>query len=117
MNIKIFNPINDNWQDYNVVFVMEYYDYPLNGLILDKSTGLIEGFQYNHYLEEYIFVKLSDKDRRKALITKRLFEWCVGYGWSYDRKPSRLDVWLHHNKYVSKFMFELFYWLKKRVLE
>ena len=117
MIIRIFNPVDKSYRDHSVIFIDDYYDYPLHGLLRDKSTGLIEGFQYNHDLGEYILVKLTDIQRRKALLAKRLFEWCVGYDWSYDRKPSKIHGWLHRNKYVSKFMFELFYWLKKRVLE
>lgn len=95
-----------------VVFVTNFYDIPLEGLCMWK--GKLERFEIDDYEEAtYKVVHVNAFQRIAERIRKKMFEWCVGYHWTYDNgRRTRYyyqwqPVWLHNA------LFKLYYWLSK----
>ena len=87
-------------QDVNFIWVSDHYDYHKNGLCLYRGKycefkGKEVEIKNNNYIFNNVYYdiyKLSFKEKIKWLYNKKIFEWCVGYHWSYP-KNSNKKIW------------------------
>ena len=94
------------------VFILSHYDINLSGLC--KHNNKLCEFKLRDYddpdddLKCYIY-KLSFKEKIKWLYKKTIFEWCIGYHWTYPYRKNgyklRRPRWfwqIVHNLYYHK---------------
>lgn len=98
------------------VWIKNHYDIHLKGLC--RYNGELCEFEtdYPDTPEEWnnpkVFIKnLTWYEKLRWLINKKLFEWCVGYHWSY---PQRLDkskryFKMRRPKWLFKILFDTYY--------
>lgn len=96
-----------NRDEFEIVFVTNYWDLPLDGLC--KYKGELYKFKITWYDEEpterYVLEPLSIQEKLFEIFRKKMFEWMVGYHWTYinGKRNSTIQLkprwlrWLYYN--------------------
>lgn len=106
------------YEDLKVEFVSNYYDGPLSGLC--KFGDRLCYFQLLDWERkdwEYEIYDLTFKEKSCKLINKKVFEWCVGYHWTYKEGKRTNYFYTRKPEWLYKLLFKFYYrvfakWLK-----
>jgi hypothetical protein len=102
-------------RDMKYLFVTNHYDIHLNGLCyVDNQLCKFQLFSdWEDDDSKYLVTPLSSIEKIKALWSKKKFEICIGYHWTY---PNRLNGEVFYTKtpqWFWKIVFKMYYGCNK----
>lgn len=93
--------------DLDIVYVSNYYDHPLSGLCMYENELCKFDWQYSE--DEVIIIKMSYKEKLKALLSKKMFELCVGYHQTYVNNKKSSWFYYRNPKWFFKLLYKFYY--------
>lgn len=106
-----FIQVNPN--DFQIVWVENYWDYPVSGLAL-VGNKLHYFYDISGLGDHTVSVQpLSFIPKLKWLLKKRLFEICVGYHWTYGPKHKEFDT-TKRQTFLYKVYYAKSIWRRKK---
>lgn len=106
------------YNEINFVWISNHYDVHLSGLCKMGNTFFwfvtinhYEVFEENEQLKCDVY-QLSFWEEIKLRMRKFFFEQMVGYHWSYPKRNNG-GFYLRKPKWLYKFLFRLYYFIKK----
>lgn len=88
------------------VWVSNHYDIHLSGLLLYE--GELCKFETNE-LTDVIVYRMSMVEKLKAIIDKKMFEWCVGYHWSYPEREQGIEFHWRKPHWFYRLLYFLYF--------
>jgi hypothetical protein len=88
-----------SYKEMNFVWVSSHWDIHLKGLCIEE--GKLQRFKTDYDTELCTIYPLTTKEKFIWLFKKKMFEWCVGYHWTYPHRKTgnlyhrRKPVWIH----------------------
>lgn len=99
--------------NFKFVFASSHYDIHLEGIC--KYNNKLHEFRTDYNTEICTIYSLTFWEKVKWIKKKKLFEWCIGYHFSY---PHRLKKDIHHKtrkpRWFWQFVFDIYYDRKKK---
>lgn len=89
------------------VWVSDHWDHHLNGLC--RYNNKLCEFQWSYFHEKVKIYKLGFFSKIKWLIRKKLFEWMVGYHWTYKNGTRNAKFGYRKPYWFFKILFNLYY--------
>lgn len=113
-----------DYEDMDFVYITNHYDVHLEGLCryngeLHKfkiSPALSDKEFYEDEIVRYDVSSLTILEKIKAIYKKKMFEWCVGYHWSYPRKPGTTFK-IKRPKWFWNRVFNVYFYGLKRIIK
>lgn len=105
------------YSDLNIVWVSNYYDGPLEGLC--RQNGELMRFEIEEPDEArdddwyYNCYPLTKYEKVKWVIKQKMFEWCVGYHWTYTNNKRTNFFYYRKPEWLFKLLFKIYYWSMK----
>ena len=96
------------------VFVSHHYDYHLAGLcrVNGKLCEFVTDYPDNKEEEKDPICEVYELSwfrKVKALASKKLFEICVGYHWTYPNRALGARFYYRKPKWLFKLLYKLYY--------
>lgn len=99
------------WHDpeFQLMWITNYYDHPLNGYGYHK--GDLMHFDRGYNSEYVTLTALTNLQKLKVYIKRKWFEFCIGYNWSYrkGKKYKYSTPW--KNPILNRFFHKLYFWI------
>jgi len=95
------------YNDLNIVWVSNYYDYPIEGICRQKGELMKFTVDDNDYL--YNLESLTPWQKFKWLFNKKMFEICVGYHWSYQNNARQSFFYYRKPEWLFRFLFKAYF--------
>ncbi len=95
---------NLKYSDVDFIWVNEHYDKHLSGLC--KYNNEVCFFKTNYEISIVSIYKLNFKEKIKWKLKQKIFEFCVGYHWTYPR----INYRLRKPYWFWRILFKLYYW-------
>lgn len=96
-----------SYGDAEWVWVSDHYDIHLKGLL--RYEGRLCRFETNYETAEVSIYSLRPDEKVRWLISKKLFEWCVGYHWTYPERKQGVHCYVRWPRWFWKLVFRYYY--------
>lgn len=93
---------------YDYVYVSDHYDIHLRGLCRYKTKLCY--FTTDYDTEDTIIYSLRWHEKIKGIFKKKIFEWCVGYHWTYPQREEGAEFYYRKPELLFVILFNLYYW-------
>ena len=91
----------------DLVWVCNYYDIPLSGIC--HNNGKLCRFETDYDTLEVSIYSLTTSEKVKLKIRQKLFEWFVGYHWTYPYRKQGHRFYYRWPKWFWKLVFRVYY--------
>lgn len=95
------------YNDLNIVWVSNFYDYPLEGIC--RPNGELMKFTVDDDDYMYFVEPLTGWQKFKWLFNMKMFELCVGKHWSYKDNKRQTFFYYRKPEWLFRFLFKLYY--------
>ena len=99
------------YRDVQFVWVSSFYDLALKGLCLEQKELCLFKTDYDTMKVSIYHLAVAEKIR--WILRKLLFEWCVGYHFSYPQRALGQRFRYRNPKWFSKIVFRVYFYLWK----
>lgn len=96
------------YNEVDFVWVSDHYDLHLTGICRDN--GKLCRFETDYDTTEVSIFELSLLEKVMWLCQKKLFEWCVGYHWSYPEKKRGAVFGGRKPEWFWNALLKIYYW-------
>jgi hypothetical protein len=96
-----------DYSSVDFVWISDHYDIHLAGLC--KDNGELKRFETDFETTDVYLFPLTLKEKIRWKARQKLFELCVGKHWTYPNRRTGLDVVLQYPRWLSEFLFRLYY--------
>ena len=107
------------YNDLNIVYVTDYYDFALGGLCRNKD-GVLCKFEWDDFIRDgdlnedyYKVFYMTPIEKFRALFSKTMFELCVGYHQTYDKGKKTKYFYEKKPQWFWKKVKNFYFWCGK----
>ena len=90
-----------------IIWVSNYYDLALSGICCYNKK--LCRFETNYETMEVSIYNLTIIEKIKWKKRQKLFEWCIGYHWTYPYRKQGHKFYYRWPKWFWKIIFKLYY--------
>lgn len=99
------------YESVEFVWVSDHWDIHLRGLC--RFHGELCSFKTLPEIGDNLFCELAHLgplQKVRWLLRKKMFEWCVGYHWTYPHRKNGAHFHMRRPRWWFKFLYRCYYW-------
>ena len=98
------------YDEMEFVWIENHYDIHLYGLC--REEGKLHRFKADYDTAECIIYRLSLAEKINWVIKKSLFEWCIGFHWSYPNRKNGVRFHYRRPRWLFGLIYKFYYWCR-----